>query len=139
MSGVDQGKKWARLNIEFSTFGTSIIGKTNNFGTYASGKRKLNETITNLPNGNPSFTILRSAEFNNVWNVDEFHIINSQIFACKEATDGFGYCQLKNNKFILDPIYDIAYSYLTSSGEDYFIDIPPYNPVIQDVIKSCSN
>ena len=82
----------------------------------------------------------RSTEFNNVWNDLTFSVMieNSQLIACMNK-DTLVICDMSDVEVNAVPLYDLAYSFPTSSGEDYFIDIPPYNPVIQDLIKSCSN
>jgi len=130
------------INITFTSFGTSFVSKRDALGRFvAAGKRKLNGKL--LPGGPganvlPGFVMGRSTEFNNVWKVDGALAKNSKLFACVRTNSSIYTCKQKGNEELVE-IYDLAYSFLTSSGEDYFIDIPPYNPVIQDVIKSCSN
>jgi hypothetical protein len=131
------------ISITFTTFDTSFVSKRDDLGVAAAGKRRLNEKM--LPGGRysffPGFVMGRSKEFNNVWEADKAHAKNSQLFACLREDSSIFTCQNGAGFYSKGTvqIYDLAYSFLTSSGEDFFIDIPPYNPVIQDVIKSCSN
>jgi len=121
------------IDVQFTLFDTAIKNTKDGF---ASGRNRLNKKVVSDKYG-LSLILQRSPKFNNVWNAlsGSIFIENSQLFACMNK-DILVTCDNKNNPV---PLYDLAYSFPTSSGEDYFIDIPPYNPVIQDLIKSCSN
>jgi len=129
------GEDSSIIKIQFTLFGTAVKKTHKGFlnETYGMGIQRLNKKIKK------NYPMERSAEFNNVYNADSIHIKNSQLFACLNDESSIYTCKSKIKGVKLVGIYDLAYSFLTSSGEDYFIDIPPYNPVIQDVIKSCSN
>lgn len=128
--------------VQFSLFDTAIRNTSKrwvagNSEIVASGKKRVNKKVAYYKNG---FKLRRSTEFNNVWNDLTFSVMieNSQLIACMNK-DTLVICDMSDVEVNAVPLYDLAYSFPTSSGEDYFIDIPPYNPVIQDLIKSCSN